>query len=82
MQQPLRDLKCLTVSRAPLIRGRLPQGVGVGGWINVPDEHFSYVMEHVHVVHAAIGSSGGGVGGRGGDFSYVTEHMHVAHAVV
>ena len=65
MQQPLRDLKCLTVSRAPLIRGRLPQGVGVGGWINVPDEHFSYVMEHLHVVHAAIGSSGGGVGGGG-----------------
>jgi len=27
------------------------QGVGVGGRINVPDEYFTYVTEHVAVVN-------------------------------
>ena len=58
---------------------------GWGGCINVLDEHFPYVTEHVHVAHAVVWSSGG----WGGcinvldeHFPYVTEHVHVAHAVV
>ena len=57
--------------------------------MNLLDEHFSYVTEHVHVAHAVVGSSGGWGWGLGGcinlldeHFSYVTEHVHVAHAVV
>ena len=55
-------------------------GGGGGGCINVRDEHFSYVTEHVHVALAVVWSSGG----WGGcinvldeHFSYVTEHVAV-----
>ena len=41
------------------------------GCINVPDKHFSYVTEHVHVAHAVVGSSGGGVG-RGSVLTFLT----------
>ena len=35
-------------------------GWGVGGCINVLDEHFLYITEDAHVAHAAVWSSGGG----------------------
>ena len=43
----------------------------MGGCINVPDGHFSYVSEHAHVAHAVVGSSGGGVG-RGSVLTFLT----------
>ena len=58
----------------------------VGGCINVPDEYFPYVTEHVHVAHAVVWSSvgWGGVLYNVLDeyFPYVTAHVHVARAVV
>ena len=33
---------------------------GGGECINVLDEYFPYVTEHVHVAHAVVWSSGGG----------------------
>ena len=63
---------------------------GGGGWggINVPDEYFTYVTEHVavvkccqHVAHAVVYSSG--VGGcinvPDAYFTYVTEHVAVVN---
>ena len=71
---------------------------GVGGCINLPDEYFIYVTEHVavvkccqHVAHAVVYSSGGGGCINVSDeyFSYVGEHVavvkccqHGGHAVV
>ena len=60
---------------------------GWGGCINVLDEHFPYVTEHVHVAHAVVWSSGGWGGcinvlDEHFPYPYVTEHVHVAHAVV
>ena len=54
------------------------RGVGVGGCINVLDEHFSDVTEHVHVVHAVLWLSrgvGGCINVLDEHFPYVTEHV-------
>ena len=45
-------------------------GWGVGGCINVLDEHFLYVTEDAHVAHAVVWSSGVGWGGWGGGGVY------------
>ena len=47
-------LTCCTCCRM-IIKG----GGGVGGCINVLDEHFLYVTEDAHVAHAVVWSSGG-----------------------
>ena len=67
----LASLTCCTCCRM-IIR--------VGGWvcINVLDEHFSDVTEHVHVAHAGVWWSGGGrvcINVLDEHFPYVTEHV-------
>ena len=44
----LVSLLCCTCCRMVI------RGVGVGGCINVLDEYFPYVTEHVHIAHAVV----------------------------